>query len=262
MRFEVTILGSGAALPTSLRNPSAQYVWCNERHILIDCGEGTQNQLRRHGISLQKITHILISHLHGDHFFGLVGLLSSMHLLGRNQGITVYGPAGLEQIIRMQLEVGGSVIGFGIDFVVLDGKKYKLEKHSLMHIPALKRGEDVTLEDGRVLKSSEYTFPPRKHRSYAYCSDTIYQEAIVPFIQGVDMLYHEATFLEDMTDRAKATFHSTAAQAARIAQLANAGLLLLGHLSARYDDGNAHAAEARLVFENTMVVEDGMVIVL
>jgi ribonuclease Z len=122
MRFEVTILGSGAALPTSLRNPSAQYVWCNDRHILIDCGEGTQNQLRRNGISLQKISHILISHLHGDHFFGLVGLLSSMHLLGRNQGITVYGPEGLEQIIRLQLEIGGAIIGFGIDFVTLDGK--------------------------------------------------------------------------------------------------------------------------------------------
>ncbi|MDH4473197.1 MAG: ribonuclease Z [Fluviicola sp.] len=303
MRFEVTILGSGAALPTSLRNPSAQYVWCNDRHILIDCGEGTQNQLRRSGISLQKISHILISHLHGDHFFGLVGLLSSMHLLGRNQGITVYGPEGLEQIIRMQLEIGGAIIGFGIDFVTLDGKtpqllfednrieihtfplkhriptngfrinekpfarqldgeKYKREKQSLVHIPALKRGEDVTLEDGTVLKSAEYTFAPRKHRSYAYCSDTIYQEAIVPFIQEVDVLYHEATFLDNMADRAKATFHSTATQAAKIAQLAQVGQLLLGHLSARYEDGNAHAAEARLVFENTIVVEDGMVIVL
>lgn len=303
MRFEVTILGSGAALPTSLRNPSAQYVWCNDRHILIDCGEGTQNQLRRCGISLQKISHILISHLHGDHFFGLVGLLSSMHLLGRNQGITVYGPQGLEQIVRLQLEIGGATIGFGIDFVALDGKtdqllfednrieihtfplkhriptngfrisekpfvrqldgeKYKREKQSLVHIPALKRGEDVTLEDGTVLKSAEYTFAPRRHRSYAYCSDTVYFEAIVPFIQGVDVLYHEATFLDNMADRAKATFHSTATQAAKIAQLAKVGQLLLGHLSARYEDNNAHAAEARLVFENTMVVEDGMVIVL
>jgi ribonuclease Z len=303
MRFEVTILGSGAALPTSLRNPSAQYVWCNDRHILIDCGEGTQNQLRKNGISLQKISHILISHLHGDHFFGLVGLLSSMHLLGRNQGITVYGPEGLEQIIRLQLEIGGASIGFGIDFVTLDGKtpqllfednrieiftfplkhrvptngfrinekpfarqldgdKYKREKQSLVHIPVLKRGEDVTLEDGTVLRSSEYTFAPRKHRSYAYCSDTTYQEVIVPFIQGVDVLYHEATFLDNMADRAIATFHSTAKQAARIAQQAEVGQLLLGHLSARYEDGNAHAAEARLVFENTMVVEDGMVIVL
>jgi ribonuclease Z len=132
----------------------------------------------------------------------------------------------------------------------------------LVHIPVLKRGEDVTLEDGTVLRSSEYTFAPRKHRSYAYCSDTTYQEVIVPFIQGVDVLYHEATFLDNMADRAIATFHSTAKQAARIAQQAEVGQLLLGHLSARYEDGNAHAAEARLVFENTMVVEDGMVIVL
>lgn len=122
MQFEITILGSGAALPTANRNPSSQYVCCNDRHILIDCGEGTQNQLRRYGIKIQKITHILISHLHGDHFFGLVGLLSSMHLLGRNQGITVYGPIGLDEIIHSQLSIGGHQLGFNLNFIPLDGK--------------------------------------------------------------------------------------------------------------------------------------------
>lgn len=303
MRFEVTILGSGAALPTSRRNPSSQYVWCDDRHILIDCGEGTQNQLRNNGIGLQKISHILISHLHGDHFFGLVGLLSSMHLLGRDKGITVYGPQGLEQIVRLQLEIGGTVLGFGLQFVTLDGKtagliyednrieihtfplkhriptngfriaekpfarqldgeKYKLDGHSLVHIPALKRGEDVLLEDASVLKAADYTFEPRKSRVYAYCSDTAYDESIVPYIREADVLYHEATFLEDMADRAKHTFHSTAKQAAMIAQKASVGRLILGHLSARYDNGNAHEAEARMLFEDAVYAEDGMKIVL
>lgn len=303
MRFEVTILGSGAALPTSLRNPSAQYVLCYDRHILIDCGEGTQVQLRKNGISLQKISHILISHLHGDHFFGLVGLLSSMHLLGRDKGITVYGPEGLEAIIRLQLEIGGAQLGFGIEFVTLDGKtprllmedrrieihtfplkhriptngfrisekpfdrpldgeKFKRDGLSLAFIPLFKRGEDAVLEDGTILRAEDYTFPAKRPRSYAYCSDTIYQEAIIPYIAGVDVLYHEATFLHEMAERAKVTFHTTALQAATIAEKAGVGQLLLGHLSARYDNGNGHAAEARMIFEHTVVVEDGMTIKL
>lgn len=300
MRFEITILGSGAALPTSLRNPSAQYVLCDDRHILIDCGEGTQNQLRNRHIRIQKISHILISHLHGDHYFGLVGLLSTMQLLGRDSGVTIYGPEGLEQIIRLQLEIGGAQLGFGLEFIALDGKtpqliyedrrieihtfplrhrvptngfrisekpfersldgsKFREDGLSLTLIPALKRGEDVQLEDGRIIRSEEYTFPAKKARSYAYCSDTKYDESIVPFIEGADVLYHEATFLDNMKDRAKATFHSTARQAAQIALQAKVGKLLLGHLSARYDNANAHAAEAREIFEKTMVVEDGMV---
>jgi ribonuclease Z len=124
--FTVTILGSGAALPTARRNPTAQYVVCNDRYILIDCGEGTQMQLRNAGVKIQKINHILISHLHGDHFFGLVGLLSTMHLLGRDKGLTIYGPEQLEQIVRMQLEVGASKLNFDLQFVVLNGKENRL----------------------------------------------------------------------------------------------------------------------------------------
>ena len=123
MSFSVTILGSGAALPTAHRKPTSQYIFCNERHILIDCGEGTQTQIRKAGIKLQKITHILISHLHGDHYFGLVGLLSTMHLLGRDQGVTIYGPVELEQIVRLQLEVGHAKLGFSLTFVPLNGKE-------------------------------------------------------------------------------------------------------------------------------------------
>ncbi len=303
MQFELTILGSGAALPTSLRNPTAQYIVCDDRHILIDCGEGTQNQLRKYGIKIQKISHILISHLHGDHYFGLVGLLSSMHLLGRDKGIVIYGPEGLEQIVRLQLEVGGNQIGFGLEFIQLDGStpqllfedkrieiytfplkhrvptngfrinekphdrpldgdKFKQDGLSIACIPFFKRGEDVVAEDGSVFLAIDYTFPPKVARSYVYCSDTAYDERILPFIQNADVLYHEATFLANMADRAKATFHSTPEQAATIALKSNAKLLLIGHLSARYDNGNTHAAEAKMVFENTMVVEDGMVIKL
>jgi len=300
MQFEVTILGSGAALPTSLRNPTSQYVECNDRHILIDCGEGTQNQLRKYSIRVQKISHILISHLHGDHYFGLVGLLSTMHLLGRDKGITVYGPEGLEQIIRLQLEIGGAKLDFALTFVTLtgkesrlifedklieihtfplkhripangfrinekakerplDGEKFKRDGLSLTYIPRFKHGVNVPLEDGTTLYADDYTFPAPAARSYAFCSDTIYQENILPHISGVDLLYHEATFLDNMADRAKVTFHSTASQAASIAKQANAKKLILGHLSARYMDGAAHLAEAKPIFDNVEVVEDGMV---
>lgn len=298
MSFEVCILGSGAALPTSLRNPTSQYVQCNDRHILIDCGEGTQVQLRKNHVHIQKINHILISHLHGDHFFGLVGLLSTLHLLGRDKDLTIYGPEELEQIIRLQLEVGGAKLGFSLDFVALNGKEHKLifedklieiwtfplshrvptngflikEKPkerklnaerfqeaglSLTLIPKLKQGMDVELESGEIIYFEEYTYPQKPSKAYAYCSDTIFDERIVDYIKHADLLYHEATFLNDKLDRAKQTFHSTAEQAAIIAKRAEVGKLLLGHLSARYDNGLKHLEEASKVFENVKVVEDG-----
>lgn len=299
MSFEICILGSGAALPTAQRNPSSQYINCNERHILIDCGEGTQNQIRRNGIKIQKISHILISHLHGDHFFGLVGLLSTMHLLGRTAGIHIYGPEGLEQIIRLQLELGGNKTNFDLHFTVLpkgnsgilfeDSKieihyfplKHRIpttgfliqeKKHefkiigealkesgvSLMAIPFFRRGEDYVDETGEVFEASAFTFAPPASKSYAYCSDTMYYETILPFITGVDCLYHEATFLHDMLDRARATFHTTAKQAGQLAAKAGVKKLLLGHLSARYESGEAHQKEAAEFHSNVSVVEDKM----
>lgn len=298
MSFEVCILGSGAALPTALRNPTAQYVQCNDRHILIDCGEGTQVQLRKHHVHIQKINHILISHLHGDHFFGLVGLLSSLHLLGRDKGLTIYGPQELEQIIRLQLEVGGAKLGFDLHFVPLNGNEHKLifedklieiwtfplrhriptngflirEKIkerklnaerfqeaglSLTLIPKLKQGMDVVLDSGETIYFDEYTYPQKPSKSYAYCSDTIFDERIVEYIKKANVLYHEATFLNDKLERAKQTFHSTAEQAAIIASQAEVGKLLLGHLSARYENGVKHLEEASVVFPNTQIVEDG-----
>lgn len=301
MSFEVTILGSGAAIPTSRRNPTSQYVVCNDRHILIDCGEGTQMQMRQFGVRFQRITHILISHLHGDHFFGLVGLLSTMHLMGRDKGITIYGPPELEQIIRLQLEVGGAKPDFELNFIPTSSKEQRILfsdkmieissfplKHripttgflireqqkernlnseaikgsglGIAHFPKLKRGEDVLLDSGEIRKAVDYTFDPKPSHSYAFCSDTAYMPSLSEIVKGVNVLYHEATFTEKDKERAKATFHSTATQAATIAQNAGVGNLLLGHLSARYSDVDAHVNEAKAVFSETVVVEDGMCI--
>lgn len=299
MNFEVTILGSGAAVPTLRRNPTSQYVVCNDRHILIDCGEGTQMQIRNYGIRFQRLTHILISHLHGDHFFGLVGLLSTMHLMGRDKGITVYGPKELESIIKSQLEIGGAKLDFDLQFVATDpnnsqlifedklieihsfplkhripttgflirekAKEFNLNSEAIKgsgikieHFHVLKKGEDVLDEDGQIFRFKDYTFPPKPSYSYAFCSDTKYDVSIVSYVKDVSVLYHEATFTEKDSERAKATFHSTAAQAADIAKRANAGKLYLGHLSARYESTAAHLSEAAKFFDNTEVVEDGM----
>jgi ribonuclease Z len=255
-------------------------------------------QLRNAGVKIQKINHILISHLHGDHFFGLVGLLSTMHLLGRDKGLTIYGPEQLEQIVRMQLEVGASKLNFDLQFVVLNGKENRLlfedkliEIHAfplkhriptngflikekekerkiiaeavaeaglkLAYLPLLKKGESCRDENGQEIDFEDFTLPPKPSCSYAYCSDTAYWETIVPAIQNASVLYHEATFIEKDLERAKATFHSTAKQAAKIAKQAAVGKLLLGHLSARYLDGFAHEEEAKAVFEKSEVVEDG-----
>lgn len=298
MSFEVTILGSGAAIPTQRRNPTSQYIVCNDRHILIDCGEGTQMQIRKYGVKFQRINHILISHLHGDHFFGLVGLISTMHLMGRDKGLSIYGPEELEQILRLQLEVGAAKLDFEINFVKLNGKDsgvifedklieisyfplkhriptngfvirekvkerrlnpLKIEGSGLQfeHMHRLKKGEDILLENGKTLKNTKYTLDPHPSFSYAYCSDTAYAEKIVSYIQGVSLLYHEATFIERDIERARATFHSTARQAAEIAKKAGVGKMIVGHLSARYDSTSDHLYEAMQVFEDSEVVEDG-----
>lgn len=298
MSFSVTILGSGAALPTSRRGPSSQYIECNGRHILIDCGEGTQNAIRKYHVHLQKITHILISHLHGDHYFGLVGLLSTMHLLGRDKNIVIYGPPELEQIIRLQLEVGGARLNFSCTFIALqpkgkelifedsqieiytfplvhrvpttgfqirekpkdrplDAEKFKKDRLSLTFAPKLKRGEDVQLENGKIIYADDYTFAAPPVRSYSYCSDTRYEPSICKYIFGSTLLYHEATFLHALIDRAEQTLHSTAREAALIGKEAQVRRLILGHISSRYDSGDQHQAEARQFYESALVVEDG-----
>lgn len=301
MKFEVTILGSGSALPTLNRNPSAHFVECNNRYILIDCAEGTQIQLRKFKVKFQKIDIILISHLHGDHYFGLVGLISSMHLLGRDKKLLVVGPESLESLIRPQLELGGHHLNFEIEFkalaypcddVVFEDKKviikaiplvhripthgylvceksqqFKLNKQAfdefklkLEDIPQIKEGYDINIGNGAIIPNEKLVIHPRAPKRYAYCSDTKYSEKIIPLIQGVDLLYHEATFQEEHRDRAKQTFHSTAADAARIALKAEVGNLLLGHFSSRYQELEQHQIEAKAIFDNVELAEDGQII--
>lgn len=298
MKFEVTILGSGAALPKLGRNPSSQFINCNERYILIDCAEGTQLQMRRFQVKFQKIHIILISHLHGDHFFGLAGLISSMHLMGRTQKLLIFGPEDLEKLIRPLLEIGGHRLNFELVFTAIQPTEKTLiwedklltihsfplkhripcygyqiaEKQqpgslnkayfdelglSLTQIPALKEGKDLVLQNGTVIPNKDLVQPAKKPKSYCYCSDTMYWEKLIPFVEGSEVLYHEATFSEEHKERAKATFHATAKQAAQIAQAAQVGRLLLGHFSSRYDTTHQHLVEAQGVFPASYCVSDG-----
>lgn len=296
--FELLILGSSSATPTSDRNPSAQLLNIAERFFLIDCGEATQIQLRRFKARFQSIDHVFISHLHGDHFFGLPGLLGSMHLLGRKQTLNIYAPKELKEVIDVIHKNSETYLNYPINWVFTENKgfnlifedakievysfplkhrifctgflfrekplprkidKYILEKLdiSFADILALKAGSDVVNKKGDLIKNAEATLDPPAPRSYAYCSDTIFDLSIVGHIKNVDVLYHEATFLEDQSERAKKTFHTTAAQAAQIAQAANATQLLLGHFSTRYPELDGFLEEARPVFPNCMLATDG-----
>lgn len=298
MKFEVRILGSGAATPTLDRNPTSQYVYVNERHFLIDCGEATQIQLRKYKVKFQKIDHIFISHLHGDHYLGLMGYLSSLHLLGRTKPVTVYGPEGLKEIILLQLRLSKTYLSFEIKFDIITSNakeliyedsivkvyafplNHRIETYGYLiqekkrprnmrrevldyykvpiaQIPLIKEGADFVTEDGLVIENSKMTIASPEPKSYAFCSDTKYDERIIPWLDNPTMLYHEATFIEKHADRAKKTFHSTAQQAAKIAAEAGAEHLLLGHFSARYKNASIHLKEAKEVFKNATCVQDG-----
>ncbi len=298
MEFSVTILGSGSAVPTSGRGLTSQYIQCRGRSILIDCGEGTQMQVRRFGIKFQRIDHVFISHLHGDHYFGLVGLLSSMHLMGRKRSIHIYGPPGLKEIVEMQLHYGGARLAFDVFFSetdvsglhrIFEDNKITVDSFPLAHrIPTtgflirekererhlikeavqrdgipmeyyhrLKKGENIRMENGRELKFEDYTTSADLPKSYAFCSDTAYRDEVAAYVEGVDLLYHEATFTMQHAERARATMHSTAQQAAELAKKAGVKRLLMGHLSARYDSPETHEREARAVFPASEMATDG-----
>jgi len=301
VKFELTILGSNSALPTSKRFPTAQVLNVLERFFLIDCGEGTQTQLKRFRVPMSRINHIFISHLHGDHFFGLIGLISSFSLQGRTNDLHIYAHSRLEKIIRFQLEILESRLSYRLIFHNIFGKDVQTLfdddalsvqsfplKHGVMpcagflfrekqrprhlkkdmldfyQIPikarhSIKMGEDFLTEDGVVVANSKLTTAPAAPRSYAFCTDTAYFPRIVPFIKQVDLLYHEATFLKNDEKRAKSTYHSTAEQAARIAEEAEVGKLLIGHFSARFHNLSGHLNEAKSVFSNTELAEDGCV---
>ena len=298
MPFKVTILGCNSAIPTTKRKPTAQLLNVAERFFLIDCGEGTQLQLRKYKIKVQRITHVFISHLHGDYYFGLIGLISTMHLLGREKELHIHGHPKLKEIINVQLEASNTVLRYPLFFhpfsfeqseIILEDdqltvetiplnhsvpccgflfkekqlnrrmKREKIRKHKipLATIPEIKAGADHTLSNGEVISHWELTNPAVKARSFAFCSDTAYHEAIIPQIKGVDLLYHEATFLEDLKERAEQTKHSTAKEAATIAHKAGVIKLIIGHYSQRYSDLQPLLDEAQSVFEDTELGVEG-----
>lgn len=293
----IQILGSGAATPTLDRGVTAQYLNFNERRILVDCGESTQLQLRKFGVKFQRLQYIFISHLHGDHYLGLPGLLASMHLLGRENPIHIYAPPELEEIILKQYELTHVKLKYDLIFHPLLSKtktvifednimtvsafplkhripcygflfeeklkerkvdKTLIENYQLTipEIVQLKRGEDL-VRAKEIIKNNELTVDPSKPKSYAFCTDTRYLINLPDQIKSVDILYHEATFLDQDKERAKATFHTTALQAAKIAKKAEVGQLLLGHFSARYRSTKDLEKEAKTIFENTVCVNDG-----
>ena len=303
MRFEVTILGCGSAVPTLLRSASAQYVNVLERHLLLDCGEGTQVQLRKFKTKFQKIDHVFISHLHGDHFLGLIGLLSSFHLLGRTRPLHIYAPSSLREIIDVTMKASQTHLNYrwilyDLNFnnkeVIFEDKLIQIESFPLKHridccgflikekkrelnvlkdkikefsiplaqIPGIKKGKDLILKDGTIIKNQLITKESLPERSYAYCSDTTYSNKVIDAVREVDVLYHEATFTEEKRARAKETFHSTAVQAATVAANSKVGKLIVGHYSARYKELDDFDKEISPVFNNYQLAYDGMIITL
>ncbi|MEX0998211.1 MAG: ribonuclease Z [Flavobacteriaceae bacterium] len=293
----LTILGCHSATPRTFQNPTAQLLEVKGHLFLIDCGEGTQVALRKSKVKFARVKHIFISHLHGDHYFGLIGLISTFTLLGREADLHIYGPKGIKEIITLQLKLGKAWTNYNLIFHELDSKvsqllfeDEKVEVHTIpldhrvytngflfkeklgerkLNIEAavaakidnsyfrkLKSGADVVNLEGKQIPNESVTFPPDPPKSYAFCSDTVYNREILPQIQGVTALYHEATFLEEHKHLCEKTKHTTAKEAATIACDAGVGQLILGHFSTRYDRLARYLEEAQPIFENTQLAED------
>ncbi len=299
--FTLTILGAGSATPTLRLHPTAQLLTIGTDYALIDCGEGTQFRLIEQKIRPGRLRYIFISHLHGDHYFGLAPLLSTLNLGGRTEDLYLFGPRGLDEVLTTIFRVSNSRLGYNLHFQVVDPDQPTLildhptvtvesiplqhridctgylfrEKPAKLHLlrdklPAdvpvhylrqLKDGQDVLDADGQVLyRAADFTEPGPKPRAYAFCSDTRYVEALVPLLRGVDLLYHEATFLEDNAQRAAEVYHSTAKQAATIAAQAGVGRLLIGHFSSRYKEFGGFVDEARSIFPHTDLAIEGQTV--
>lgn len=295
MTFEVTILGCSSATPTSSRHPAVQVVKVNEQFYLIDCGEAAQIQLRRFKFRIQRIDHIFITHLHGDHYLGLPGLLGTMHLLGREKDLHIYSPEGLEEIIRIHHHYSQTKLNYKIFFHPLEEKKIFEDTHlsvycfSMQHripcfgflfqekekprniipkkileynipyqqIPRIKEGYDFITKESKVVPNSELTLPAHPTHLYAHCSDTLYNESYIGKIKNADLLYHEATFISEHEKRASETFHCTARQAATLALKSDVKKLLIGHYSARYKELEILLNEAKEIFWNTYLAIEG-----
>ncbi len=300
--MKLTILGCYAATPRTFTNPTSQVLEIKNHLFLIDCGEGTQVELRRNKIKFSRVKHIFISHLHGDHCFGLVGLISTFRLLHRESELHVYGPKGIKEIITLQLKLSNSWTNYPLLFHELDSKesqllfeddKVRVETIPLKHriytngflfrekpglrklltkiskynidvslYQSVKMGKDVISNNGKVILNHLVTAPPDPPKSYAFCSDTVYNPGIVLQINNVTTLYHEATFLEEHAALAEPTKHSTAKQAASIARDANVKKLILGHFSTRYKNINSFKEEAQTVFQDVELADDGKIFTL
>ncbi len=300
MSFSVKILGSNSASFAHNRHHTSQILQVQSELFMIDCGEGTQLQCKKYNVKLSKINHILISHLHGDHYYGLIGLLSTMHLYGRTQDLILIGPPGLAEIITLQLRHSETALNFRIDFrewnpnqheLVFENSRLTVHTIPLDHrVPCsgylikekpkkrrinslivqerlppstlnlLKDGKDVTDDEGNLIyRNKEATLPPAPQKTYAYCSDTRLREEIIPLIQGADILYHEATFMDEMVERAHMTYHTTATEAGSLAKKADCKMLLIGHFSTRYKDLDGLLEEARSEFQMTYLATEGQV---
>lgn len=298
--MKLSILGCYSATPRIIAHTTSQVLEMRGHLFLIDCGEGTQVELRRHKIKFNQIKHVFISHLHGDHYFGLVGLISTFRLLTRETDLHIYGPKGLKELITLQMKLADSWTNFKLIFHELSSKTSELifedDKVSVHTIPLdhriytngflfkekpferkldidkaealqidkayyrkLKQGDDVVNEQGELISNATVTFEGHEPKSYAFCSDTAYKEAIVPLIKDVDVLYHESTFLEAHAHLCVRTKHSTAKQAATIALKANVKTLILGHYSTRYGGLEGFKTEAETVFKKVLLADDGKV---
>jgi len=299
MSFSLTILGSSSALPTSKRFLTAHLVNHDERFFLIDCGEGTQMQLKRFNKKIARINHIFISHLHGDHVFGLFGLLSTFSMMGRKSTLHIYSNPKLEEILNSHFSYFNETIQYPIDFhhfssklsepIYNDGKleiitiplkhripcagflfkelpkplnirKEKIDFYDLgiKDIISIKNGADFVTPEGKTIENNKLTEQHTPSKSFAFCTDTKAINSNIQLIKNVDLLYHEATFLDSDTKLAKATYHTTTKQAAQLAKDAEVKQLVIGHFSARYKNYSLFQSEANSIFQNTILAEDGL----
>jgi len=295
--LSVTILGNNSAVPAFNRHPTSQVVTHDGNNYLVDCGEGTQIQMIKYKIRRGRISHIFISHLHGDHYYGLVGLINTFGLLSHKQELHVYGPSPLQEIIEMQLKVADTTLPYPLHFhtingnaILVDNDKIRIKCFRTQHriecygfsfeekegkrkllidrvqqyeIPvsfyaSLQEGLDYVTPDGAVVQNAAVTGDPERGKKYAFCADTRYDENIIPHIAGADAIYHETTYLDNMRDKAVERFHSTTKQAATIALKAGVGKLLIGHFSSKYSVLDQFVEEAREVFPDTELALEGV----
>lgn len=295
--LSVTILGNNSAVPAFNRHPTSQVVSHDGNNYLVDCGEGTQIQMIKYKIRRGKISHIFISHLHGDHYFGLVGLLNTFGLLSHKQELHVFGPSPLQEIIEIQMKVAETVLPYPLFFhtltreaVLVDNEKIRIScfptKHRIecygflfeekegkrkllidkirkLNIPvsfysSLQNGLDYITPRGQVIANDSVTASPEPGKKYAFCADTRYDEGLISHIYGADMIYHETTYLDNMRDKALERFHCTTCQAAEIAKKSMVKKLLIGHFSSKYDTLEQFESEARSVFPNSHLAMEGV----